>query len=79
MLAWAFPYFWLFESASLALVFVSVAVAAVSQSISYGPLGPAYIALAACITILCAWKLPETNPERVRSDLYAAPGSQVHA
>jgi MFS family permease len=125
MLAWAVPYFWLIDSASLALVFVSVAVAAVFQSISYGPVAAylgelfapnvrysgvsmayqlaaitvsggtpalttfliastgstalvsAYIALAACITILCAWKLPETNPERVRADPYAAPGTQL--
>ena len=126
MLLWAFPYFWLIDSASLVLVFLSVTVAGVFQSVGYGPLAAylgelfapnvrysgvsmayqlaaitvsggtpalttyliastgstalvsAYIALAACITILCAWKLPETNSAEVRADPIGVPGDRVH-
>jgi MFS family permease len=125
VLIWAFPYFWLINTASLVLVFFSVAIAAVFQSILYGPLAaylaelfapnvrysgvsmayqlaaitisggtPAlttfliastgstalvsvYIALSAVVTVLCAWKLPETNPASVRADPAAVPGSQL--
>jgi len=125
MLAWAFPYFWLIDSASLVLVFLSVTIAGVFQSIGYGPLAAylgelfapnvrysgvsmayqlaaitvsggtpalttfliastgstalvsAYVALAAAITILCAWKLPETNSASVRADPTGVPGAAL--
>jgi len=125
VLIWAFPYFWLINTASLVLVFFSVTIAATFQSILYGPLAaylaelfapnvrysgvsmayqlaaitisggtPAlttfliastgstalvsvYIALSAVVTVLCAWKLPETNPASVRADPTAVPGTQL--
>jgi len=125
VLIWAFPYFWLINTASLVLVFFSIAIAATFQSILYGPLAaylaelfapnvrysgvsmayqlaaitisggtPAlttfliastgstvlvsvYIALSAVVTVLCAWKLPETNPASVRADPAAVPGTQL--
>ncbi|MDT7751783.1 MAG: hypothetical protein QOD96_5445 [Pseudonocardiales bacterium] len=38
LIVWAFPYFWLVNTASLLLFFVAVAVGGVFQSMTYGPL-----------------------------------------
>ncbi len=38
IMVWAFPYFWLVDTASLALFMVAVTVGAVFQSMTYGPL-----------------------------------------
>jgi MFS family permease len=38
IIVWAFPYFWLVNTASLLLFFVAVAVGGVFQSMTYGPL-----------------------------------------
>lgn len=35
--AWAFPYFWLVDTASLALIFIAVVVGFVFQCLTYGP------------------------------------------
>ncbi|WP_347955321.1 MFS transporter [Gordonia aichiensis] len=38
LIVWAFPYFWLVDTASLPMFLVAVTVAAVFQSMTYGPL-----------------------------------------
>jgi MFS family permease len=38
IVVWAFPYFWLVDTASLALFFVAVTVGGIFQSMTYGPL-----------------------------------------
>ncbi|MEV8440153.1 MFS transporter [Actinosynnema sp. NPDC051121] len=43
MIVWAFPYFWLVDTASLGLIFVALAVAGVASSLVYGPVA-AYLA-----------------------------------
>ncbi|NUT51456.1 MAG: MHS family MFS transporter [Saccharothrix sp.] len=43
MTAWAFPYFWLIDTASLGLIFVALAVSGVASSLVYGPVA-AYLA-----------------------------------
>ncbi|MFI9011762.1 MFS transporter [Actinosynnema sp. NPDC053489] len=43
MTVWAFPYFWLVDTASLGLVFVALAVSGVASSLVYGPVA-AYLA-----------------------------------
>jgi len=43
LIAWAFPYFWLIDTASLGLIFVAVTVAGVASSLVYGPVA-AYLA-----------------------------------
>lgn len=126
LVLWAFPYFWLINSADLLLVFTAITFASVFQSLVYGPcaaylgelfppnvrysglslayqlsaiivsggtpflmtaliahtgsttLVSTYIALAALVTFLCAWKLPETNPAEVRADPTRLPGPPPH-
>ncbi|WP_461120270.1 MFS transporter [Saccharothrix stipae] len=43
MIVWAFPYFWLIDTASLGLIFVALAVSGVGSSLVYGPVA-AYLA-----------------------------------
>jgi MFS family permease len=43
MIVWAFPYFWLVDTASLGLIFVALAVSGVGSSLVYGPVA-AYLA-----------------------------------
>ncbi|MFD1148281.1 MFS transporter [Saccharothrix hoggarensis] len=43
MMVWAFPYFWLIDTASLGLIFVALAVSGVASSLVYGPVA-AYLA-----------------------------------
>ncbi|MGM1063485.1 MFS transporter [Saccharothrix sp. Mg75] len=43
MTVWAFPYFWLVDTASLGLIFVALAVSGVTSSLVYGPVA-AYLA-----------------------------------
>ncbi|WP_051773120.1 MFS transporter [Saccharothrix sp. NRRL B-16314] len=43
LIVWAFPYFWLIDTASLGLIFVALAVSGVASSLVYGPVA-AYLA-----------------------------------
>jgi MFS family permease len=43
LIVWAFPYFWLIDTASLGLIFVALAVGGVASSLVYGPVA-AYLA-----------------------------------
>jgi MFS family permease len=43
LILWAFPYFWLIDTASLGLIFVALAVGGVASSLVYGPVA-AYLA-----------------------------------
>ncbi|PSL52428.1 putative MFS family arabinose efflux permease [Saccharothrix carnea] len=43
MIVWAFPYFWLIDTASLGLIFVALAVSGIGSSLVYGPVA-AYLA-----------------------------------
>ncbi|MFT4044174.1 MAG: MFS transporter [Gordonia sp. (in: high G+C Gram-positive bacteria)] len=122
LMVWAFPFFWLANTASGPLLFLAMVISSTGQSLTYGPLAAfmgelfeprvrysgaslayqlsavavsgltplvmtwiiaetasttgvaVYIAAMAAITLVCAWRLPETNGKAVRDDPDALPG-----
>ncbi|WP_040518616.1 MFS transporter [Gordonia neofelifaecis] len=122
LLLWAFPFFWLANTASGVLLFFAMLISSIGQSLTYGPLAAfmaelfeprlrysgaslgyqlaavavsgiaplvmtwiiaetastagvsIYLAAMALVTVYCAWRLPETNSEAVRTDPEAVPG-----